>query len=337
MTDQQRFDQTGYASGGHFETPVLDALAAPAAHVRAGALGVDDVRAVPGLAADRCGRPPAAGAGRRVHPPGGLLERGLRAGPGRVRDGAGRQDALQPDERAPRLRDDADVRAPVPGRLHPPADLPRRVRRLPPDAGRARPGRLAGAPRRRAGAGPAAPPVLPLRRARSTRPSGWPTRRSPCSSGGTGLDRCSSSCRSRTRTSRTTRPSATAACSTRPTRSSRRRVRGQRRAPAAFHEALEADGGPWQATRVRLRGAPPRQPRHRPRARPPHRRRHGPGADVGRRRPERGDVHLRPRRLRRPSRTHAARSRGSRSTTWPGCRWWSGRPTWRRASGRPIS
>jgi arylsulfatase len=28
MTDQQRFDQTGYASGGHFETPVLDALAA---------------------------------------------------------------------------------------------------------------------------------------------------------------------------------------------------------------------------------------------------------------------------------------------------------------------
>src|SRR3954465_9890437 len=28
MTDQQRFDQTGYASDGHFETPVLDALAA---------------------------------------------------------------------------------------------------------------------------------------------------------------------------------------------------------------------------------------------------------------------------------------------------------------------
>jgi choline-sulfatase len=28
MTDQQRFDQVGYASGGHFETPTLDALAA---------------------------------------------------------------------------------------------------------------------------------------------------------------------------------------------------------------------------------------------------------------------------------------------------------------------
>jgi len=28
MTDQQRFDQVGYASGGHFETPNLDALAA---------------------------------------------------------------------------------------------------------------------------------------------------------------------------------------------------------------------------------------------------------------------------------------------------------------------
>jgi arylsulfatase len=28
MTDQQRFDQIGYASGGHFETPTLDALAA---------------------------------------------------------------------------------------------------------------------------------------------------------------------------------------------------------------------------------------------------------------------------------------------------------------------
>jgi arylsulfatase len=28
MTDQQRFDQVGYASGGHFETPALDALAA---------------------------------------------------------------------------------------------------------------------------------------------------------------------------------------------------------------------------------------------------------------------------------------------------------------------
>ena len=28
MTDQQRFDQVGYASGGHFETPHLDALAA---------------------------------------------------------------------------------------------------------------------------------------------------------------------------------------------------------------------------------------------------------------------------------------------------------------------
>src|SRR5438552_16848975 len=27
MTDQQRFDQIGYASGGHFETPNLDALA----------------------------------------------------------------------------------------------------------------------------------------------------------------------------------------------------------------------------------------------------------------------------------------------------------------------
>ena len=31
MTDQQRFDQTGYASAGHFETPVLDALAADGA------------------------------------------------------------------------------------------------------------------------------------------------------------------------------------------------------------------------------------------------------------------------------------------------------------------
>jgi arylsulfatase len=28
MTDQQRFDQVGYASGGHFETPTLDGLAA---------------------------------------------------------------------------------------------------------------------------------------------------------------------------------------------------------------------------------------------------------------------------------------------------------------------
>src|SRR6187431_1032437 len=28
MTDQQRHDQVGYASGGHFETPHLDALAA---------------------------------------------------------------------------------------------------------------------------------------------------------------------------------------------------------------------------------------------------------------------------------------------------------------------
>jgi arylsulfatase len=28
MTDQQRFDQVGYASGGHFETPTLDSLAA---------------------------------------------------------------------------------------------------------------------------------------------------------------------------------------------------------------------------------------------------------------------------------------------------------------------
>jgi arylsulfatase A-like enzyme len=28
MTDQQRFDQIGYASAGHFETPNLDALAA---------------------------------------------------------------------------------------------------------------------------------------------------------------------------------------------------------------------------------------------------------------------------------------------------------------------
>ena len=94
MTDAQRHDQVGYASGGHFETPELDALAASGVDLRHGLQRVDGLRAGPGRAAHRAppaSRPYAREPGR---PARRVLDCRARAPSGGLRDRPDREDAL---------------------------------------------------------------------------------------------------------------------------------------------------------------------------------------------------------------------------------------------------
>ena len=118
MTDQQRHDQTGYASGGHFETPNLDRWAAAAsvfdqAHSASTTCVPARVSLLTGIDATGCRSSTTASRCRRAsgRSPTSCAARG-------VPDRPGRQDALHPARRQPGLRDHADVRAPVPRRLH---------------------------------------------------------------------------------------------------------------------------------------------------------------------------------------------------------------------------
>ena len=60
LTDQQRFDQLGYASGGHFQTPNLDRVARQRRDLRERLQRIDRLRALTGRSHDRASSPTAS-------------------------------------------------------------------------------------------------------------------------------------------------------------------------------------------------------------------------------------------------------------------------------------
>ena len=136
LTDQQRHDQVGYASCGHFETPNLDRLAARGtvfdqAYSAATVCVPSRVSLLTGLAAHRVPIEP----GTDIHLAPGELDGGPHPASRRLPDRAGGQDALLTGQRRLRLRHAADLRAPLPRRFRARWHrAPRGGRRLPPVA-----------------------------------------------------------------------------------------------------------------------------------------------------------------------------------------------------------
>ena len=220
LTDQQRHDQVGYASDGHFETPNLDGLAARGtvfdhAYSAATVCVPSRVSLLTGLAAHRV--PVEPGTDLHLRQGTATVARTLRA--------AGYQTALVGKMHFWPMNGDygfdimrtcehlfpADFVDGVPAKPEGVDDYHRWLLDQGVPDWRATPP---------APATPGSPPHLGSPTTpRCTPPAGWPAKPWRCSSAATRTGRCCWWSRSHTPTSRTTRPSPTSRCTTRPTRS----------------------------------------------------------------------------------------------------------------------